>query len=363
MARIAVAMSGGVDSSVTAALLRGAGHEVLGFTLRLGSADGDWQATRACCGLTEVHDARRVADRLDIPHYVLNHAAAFEATVIADFLDEYAAGRTPNPCIRCNQYIKFAAFLDHARALGCEAVATGHYARLDQAPDGRRRLRRGIDATKDQSYVLHTLTQDQLAASLLPLGELTKTRVRALAMEMGLATAAKPDSQEICFVEGRPGDFVARLRPAAVRPGPIVDAAGTVLGRHRGLPYYTVGQRRGLGLGGDEPLFVSELRAADNTLVVAPAADAGRRAMVVEGLNWVSRPEPRAGDGLDGWVQVRYRMKPEPGRLTALGPGRGAIDLAQPVLGVAPGQSAVVYDDQGYVLAGGVIAGTENLAA
>jgi tRNA-specific 2-thiouridylase len=356
MARVAVAMSGGVDSSVAAALLQREGHEVLGFTLRLGSPDGDWEATKACCGLGEVHDARRCADRLDVPHYVLNHGAAFERSVIDDFLDEYAAGRTPNPCVRCNQYIKFAVFLDQARALGCEAVATGHYARLDQASDGRWRLRRGVDPHKDQSYVLHTLTQEQLAATRLPLGSLTKPEVRVIAAELGLPTAHKGDSQEICFVDGDYGEFVAQRRPEAARPGPILSADGTRLGTHRGLAHYTIGQRRGLGLSTAEPLFVTELRAADNAVVVAGAEAAGRSEFEVDALNWLSVAPLGEGVSMDAEVQVRYRMMAVPGSVTALAGFRARVSLAQPVRGVAPGQSAVAYDAEGHVLAGGTIA-------
>ncbi len=367
MAKIAVAMSGGVDSSVAAALLQREGHELLGFTMRLGSSQAGWEATKACCGLSELHDARRVADVLGIPHYVVNHAEAFWRDVVEDFLDEYAAGRTPNPCIRCNQHIKFDLFLQQARALGCEAIATGHYARLEQTGDGAWRLRRGVDPAKDQSYVLHTLTAEQMAATRLPLGGLTKPEVRALAAEFGLPTASKHESQDICFVSGSYGEFVAAHRPEAAQPGPIVDTAGQVLGSHRGLVHYTIGQRKGLGLAGSESWFVVELDAARNTLVVARAEAALRSRFEVRLVAPASRPVAVRPDGITGQeagatkggelyglVQVRYRMKGMPCRVE-LGDGVAAITLDESLRGIAPGQSAVVYDDEGYVLLGGTI--------
>lgn len=356
--KLAVAMSGGVDSSVAAALLCHAGWDVVGFTMRLGTgSEAGWEATNACCGLSELHDARRVADRLGIPHYVLNQTAAFERLVIADFIDEYRRGRTPNPCIRCNQHIKFASFLEHAHAFGCEAVATGHYARLRQAESGRWELWRGSDPQKDQSYVLHTLTQAQMAASRFPLGELTKPEVRRLAESFGLPTADKPDSQEICFVaDGKHAEFVARHAPDAARPGDIVDLDGRVLGRHRGLAHYTVGQRRGLGLDGGEPQFVVELRAVPNQVVVAPEASAGRSVLRVAPLQFVSRAPSAAP--FEALVQVRYRMQPVRCLLTPEGECGQAV-IEKPLRGLAPGQAAVFYDGEGRVLAGGTIAEVE----
>ncbi|MBI5835127.1 MAG: tRNA 2-thiouridine(34) synthase MnmA [Armatimonadetes bacterium] len=369
MAKIAIAMSGGVDSSVAAALLQREGHELLGFTMRLGSANAGWEATKACCGLSELHDARRVADVLGIPHYVVNHAEAFWQDVVEDFLDEYAAGRTPNPCIRCNQHIKFDLFLAQARALGCEAIATGHYARLERGADGVSRLRRGVDAAKDQSYVLHTLTQEQMAATRLPLGGLTKPEVRALAAEFSLPTATKHESQDICFVSGDYAEFVAAHRPDAARPGPIVDAGGRPLGTHRGLVWYTIGQRKGLGLAGPEAWFVTEIDAPSNTLVVGRAEQADRRRFLVrlQGEPVVHmpppQPSPQAGrepddrppGALYGLVQVRYRMKAIPCQIAPADGDAVAVTLTEPLRGIAPGQSAVVYDEQGYVVLGGII--------
>ncbi len=352
--KLAVAMSGGVDSSVAAALLCDAGWDVVGFTMRLGTGgESGWEATNACCGLSELHDARRVADRLGIPHYVLNQTAAFERLVIADFVDEYRRGRTPNPCIRCNQHLKFASFVEHARAFGCQAVATGHYARLRQSPGGRWELWRGIDPGKDQSYVLHTLTQEQMAAARFPLGELTKPAVRALAASFGLPTADKPDSQEICFVAaGRHAEFVAERAPSAAEPGDIVGLDGQVLGRHRGLAYYTVGQRRGLGLPGGErsswwSYAPTGTRSWWRRRPRRPHAVPHRAARIRQpatGRRTVrgSRPGP-------------HRMTPVPCRLSPRG-DFGHVELTSPLQGLAPGQAAVFYDGSGRVLAGGTIA-------
>lgn len=345
-------MSGGVDSSVAAALLVEAGHTVLGFTLRLGH-EGDGHG-RSCCGLADVHDARRVADSLGIDHYVLDLSEVFEREVIADFVAEYARGRTPNPCVRCNQHVKFARLLELARAFDCDQLATGHYARIEpHQSTGRWQLLRGRDTSKDQSYVLWPLTQAQFAATILPLGGLTKGEVRALAGRLGLSTADKPESQDLCFVAGTPAEYVAARRPEAALPGEVVDPTGRVIGRHRGLAHYTVGQRKGLGLAGPEPLFVRELDAAGNRLVVAPAAAAACRRFGLDALNWVSAAP--TGEPLRATAQVRYRMAPVACALSPTG-ASAAVTLDEPLRGVAPGQSAVFYDEAGRVLAGGTIA-------
>ncbi|MDQ3958659.1 MAG: tRNA 2-thiouridine(34) synthase MnmA, partial [Actinomycetota bacterium] len=300
-----VAMSGGVDSSVAAALLVDAGYDVTGIMLKLWTGE-EANANSGCCNLGAAEDARRVADRLGIPFYVLNLAEHFEATVRRDFHEQYAAGRTPNPCVRCNHWVKFDALLERAGALGAEYLATGHYARVRH--DGvRYRLHRGVDASKDQSYVLWMLGQGELSRCLFPVGSQHKTETRAVAEELGLRTARKPDSQEICFV--RDGDFDAYVDehlPEAAVPGPIVDAAGTVVGSHRGIGRYTVGQRRGLGVSLGTPVFVTSIDAARNTLRVGSRTDLGTAGARLDEVSFVD-PSP-----LDGTpVLAQYRAHGE----------------------------------------------------
>ena len=359
MARVVVGMSGGVDSSVTAALLQQAGHDVIGVTLNVWPAlDGmpDTQRDDACCALGAVEDARRVADRLDIPYYVLNFKEVFEEHVIKDFVRTYARGRTPNPCIRCNQFIKFDALLVKARQLGAEFVATGHYARIEHATaaGGRHRLRKAADPTKDQSYVLYVMSQDRLGVALMPLGDRTKAQTRAIAAELGLSVADKPESQDICFVPfKRYGEFLQIYSPEVLQPGPIVNAEGTVLGEHQGLALHTVGQRRGLGVTTGQPLFVTELVADSNTVVVGPAERLLKQTCTVEDAAWIDGALPTAP--VRGLARIRYRAAEVPCTVT---PGAGAGELCvafdQPQRAITPGQALVVYDGE-YVLGGGTI--------
>src|ERR671933_235139 len=264
MARVIVGMSGGVDSSVTAALLKQTGHDVIGVTLNVWPDlpnMPDVQREDACCALGAVEDARRVADKLDIPYYVLNFREVFEDRVIKDFVRTYASGRTPNPCIRCNQFIKFDALLVKARQLGAEYVATGHYARIEHgsSKNSPNRLRKAVDPTKDQSYVLYVMTQPRLGSALMPLGDYAKSDTRRLAAELGLPVANKPESQDICFVPfKRYGEFIELYAPEVLQPGPIVDQQGQQVGEHRGVALHTVGQRRGLGVATGSPVFVTD---------------------------------------------------------------------------------------------------------
>lgn len=349
-----VAMSGGVDSSVSAALLKEEGYEVTGIMLKLWKGE-DQNNNSGCCNLGAAEDARRVADVLDIPFYVFNFADRFEQTVIADFDRTYAEGRTPNPCVRCNQWIKFDALLDRARQLGAEVLATGHYARVAH-DDGRFRLLRGADRTKDQSYVLWMLTQEELAHTRFPVGEIEKTETRRIAAELGLRTAAKPDSQEICFVrEGNLDRYLAEKVPSASTPGPIVGTDGELLGEHRGAARYTIGQRKGLGISLGVPVFVSALDTTTNTVTVG-----GRDALLVSQIDLGETSF--VGAPTEGPVLVQYRSHGEvyPGVLR--GGGEWTIAFDEPVEAVALGQSAVFYSPvcPEEVLGGGVISRTRS---
>jgi tRNA-uridine 2-sulfurtransferase len=367
VARVVVGMSGGVDSSVAAALLQQQGHEVIGIMLRLWSEpateDGLEPVTEnKCCSLESMTDARRVAAQLDIPFYVVNVEQPFQHTIVEHFYDEYVAGRTPNPCLRCNRHIRFTLLLERALAIGAEYLATGHYVRVDDDPEtGLRRLRRGVDDSKDQSYVLHVLSQWQLRHALFPLGELTKPQVRALAGELGLPVATKAESQELCFVAGndyrgfirRYGTATGRAAPA---PGAIVDGAGNVLGRHEGLANYTIGQRKGLGVTAREPLHVLRLDAPRNAVVVGPAAALEQDTVTVEGVAFQSGTWPE--QPFDALVKLRYKAPAVPATVIPLPEARAEVRLSLPQRAITPGQAAVFYAAPSgeQVLGGGLIA-------
>jgi tRNA-specific 2-thiouridylase len=352
-------MSGGVDSSVAAALLSEQGHDVIGLSMQLYPSTGAGQATDAgdvfgtCCTLDDLNDARRVADAIGIPHYILNFERQFQDTVISNFVREYAAGRTPLPCAHCNSDLKFATLLDRARGLGAEQVATGHYARVEQAADGRWLLRRSGDPDKDQSYFLFSLTQDQLARAAFPVGSLTKTEVRVQARRLGLKVAEKPDSQEICFVPG--GDyaaFVARKEPAVARAGAIVDTHGRVLASHEGVHRFTVGQRKGLGVSGAAPLYVLKIEAESGQVTVGPRAALDQATLTASGVNWVSAEAPSAWTRVA--AQIRHRHRAAAGRVRALDVDRAEFVFDQPQPAVTPGQAVVFYDGD-LVVGGGWI--------
>ncbi len=353
-ARVVVAMSGGVDSSVTAALLKRDGYDVVGVTLQLYDQGALARKKGACCAGQDIHDARRVAERLGIPHYVLDYEARFRERVIADFAAVYARGETPIPCIRCNERIKFADLLTTARELGADALATGHYVRRVDGVAGPE-LHRAVDASRDQSYFLFATTREQLAFLRFPLGDLEKREVRAWAAEFGLAVAEKPDSQDICFV--RDGDYakaVAAARPDAARPGEIVDREGRVLGRHDGVIHFTIGQRKGLGLSGTgEPLFVLALDAGAARVVVGPRECLRIRNIRLRDVNWLAAPS----QARDCVVKVRSTRPGVAARVTPLADGAAAIDIAGGEESVAPGQACVFYEANGTrVLGGGWIA-------
>jgi tRNA-specific 2-thiouridylase len=355
--RIVIAMSGGVDSSVAAALVARAGHEAVGVTMQLYS--GTASRKGACCAGQDIQDARRVAASLNIPHYVLDYEARFREKVIADFADTYARGETPVPCVRCNERVKFTDLLEAAKELGADALATGHYVRRIEGAHGAE-LHAAAEDARDQSYFLFTTTAAQLDFLRFPVGDLPKPQVRALAAELGLITADKPDSQDICFVpDGRYTNVIDRLRPNAARPGEIVDVSGAVLGRHDGITHFTVGQRKGLGLSGnEEPLFVLKLDAANARVVVGPRAALAASAITLREVNWLA---PVSG-AFDCAVKVRSMRPPVPARVMPLDGGGARVELLAPEDAVAPGQACVFYDGS-RVLGGGWIAAGEAAAA
>jgi tRNA-specific 2-thiouridylase len=355
--KVAIAMSGGVDSSVAAALLLEQGYEVVGITMQLWPRAEEYERpgdTAACCSLSAVEDARRVAAHLGISHYLLNLRDIFEAEVIDNFCCEYVHGRTPNPCIRCNQKIKFEALLRRVEEIDADYLATGHYARLEfDRTRARYIIRRGLDERKDQSYFLYAMTQKQIARTLMPLGGLTKERTRELAAYYGLPVATKAESQEICFIPDNDyAAFVAQRDPAAVMPGDIVDTAGRVLGRHQGIIRYTVGQRRGLGIASDRPLYVVDIDAGNNRVVIGPEEELFRHCLTVTEINWVALSDLE--NRREAEVALRYRMQAAPAVIEPSEGRQVAITFAEPQRAVTPGQSAVFYHGD-TVLGGGII--------
>lgn len=361
--RVVAAMSGGVDSSVTAALLHHAGYDVVGVTLQLYDHGAALQKKGACCAGQDIYDARRVSDALGIPHYVLDYENRFREQVMEDFADTYLAGSTPIPCVRCNQTVKFKDLLQTARELGADCMATGHYIRRAIGPNGPE-LARAADADKDQSYFLFATTQEQLDFLRFPLGGMKKDNVRKVAAALGLEVAAKPDSQDICFVPtGKYTSIVEKLRPGAVEPGEIVHLDGRVLGKHDGVIKYTVGQRRGLGIASGDPLYVVKLDAPARKVIVGPREALDTAALTMGETNWLGEGslEEACQAELPALARVRSTRPPTPGRMAMVG-GQPGFVFDDPEEGVAPGQACVIYDANGAarVLGGGFITSTRS---
>jgi len=354
--RVVVAMSGGVDSSVAAALLVRAGYQVQGLMLRLWSEPAGCPADQrpnGCCTPDQLADARQVAEILGVPFQTLDVSDLFRRAVVADFIHVYAAGQTPNPCLVCNRRVRFGFLLDQAKAMGADYLATGHYVRRRPAGVGYQLLR-GVDAAKDQSYVLYMLNQSHLPHLLFPAGTYTKVQIRALAHKYRLPVAAKPDSQDICFLaDGDYRRFLRQHAPQAMRPGPILDQRGRVLGQHQGLPAYTIGQRKGLGVSAPEPLYVLGNNPARNALIVGPKDAVGRRQLATRDTQWVAG-RPPAGGPFSAEVKIRYRARPLPAAITPGPNGRATIHLKHPLFDITPGQAAVFYQGE-LCLGGGTI--------
>ena len=353
MDKVLIAMSGGVDSSVAAFLMKEQGCQCIGATMKLfHNEDIGVKRTKTCCSLEDVEDARSVAFRLGIPYYVFNFSDDFKGQVIDRFIAAYERGATPNPCIDCNRYLKFERLYERARILGCDAIVTGHYARIEQE-NGRWLLKKSLDESKDQSYVLYSLTQEQLAHTRLPLGVMHKSETRRIAEEQGFYNADKPDSQDICFVpNGDYAGFIARFTGHDCSAGDFVDEDGHVLGRHKGIVHYTVGQRKGLGIAADAPLYVKQIDAASNRVVLSGNESLFSRELTANDFNWIAYDVPPRE--LRASARVRYHQREQAATVTVLGDGRVHLVFDEPQRAITPGQAVVLYDGDS-VLGGGTI--------
>jgi tRNA-uridine 2-sulfurtransferase len=352
--RVVVAMSGGVDSSVAAALLVEQGYDVVGMMMRLWSEETvAGGAHNRCCTPDQMHDARRIADKLGIPFYVLDTKEVFRSKIVEFFIDQHREAVTPNPCMECNRHIRFDWLLNNALALDADYLATGHYARIDRSEGGKFRLRRGVDESKDQSYVLSVMGQEQLSHTLFPVGEFPKADVRKIAERFGLPTASKQDSQDLCFLgDGDYRRFLTVYAPEIMQPGPIVLKTGEVIGEHTGLANYTIGQRKGLGVTHPEPLYVIATNPYRNALVVGTRTDLGGDTLTAKRMNWVSGETPT--EPFRAEVKIRYKAKAIPAWIEPLPDKRMAVTFDEPLRDITPGQGAVVYDGD-VCLGGGII--------
>ena len=354
MEKALIAMSGGVDSSVAALLTKNKGFECIGCTMKLFSNDliSLTLEESKCCSLNDIEDARSVANKLEIPYYVFNFSDDFKSKVVDKFVFSYENGMTPNPCIDCNKYLKFAKLFERSKELGCDYVVTGHYARVEF--DGNKYiLKKALDETKDQSYVLYSLTQEQLSHVLFPLGSLSKTETRKIALDNGFVNARKKDSQDICFVpDGDYVSFLKRYTKKEYAPGNYIDLEGNVLGNHKGIIKYTIGQHKGLGISTEEPLYVGEVDIKNNTVTLVKNADLYKKDLLVKNFNWISGEKPSGQ--ISCLAKVRYRQKEQEAVATPLGKGMVKIEFKDPQRAITPGQSAVLYDGD-VVIGGGEI--------
>ncbi|MCD7745251.1 MAG: tRNA 2-thiouridine(34) synthase MnmA [Lachnospiraceae bacterium] len=353
--RVVVGMSGGVDSSVAAYLLKEAGCDVIGVTMQIWQQESEEEmsANGGCCGLGAAEDAARVAQMLGIPHYVMNFRDEFRKKVIDYFIEEYQAGRTPNPCIACNRYVKWESLLTRSLQIGADCIATGHYARVEQLPNGRYAIRRSVTAAKDQTYALYNLTQEQLSRTMMPVGAYDKPQIRAIAEKIGLLVAHKPDSQEICFVpDGDYAGFIEKTSGYSSPPGNFVTADGTILGRHRGITHYTIGQRKGLNLALGHSVFVTEIRPGTNEVVIGEAEDVFTDHLICDHLNFMSIPD-LSGE-LRVTAKIRYNHSGASAVVRRRSEDQAEVLFEEPVRAVTPGQAVVFYDGE-YVAGGGVI--------
>ena len=356
-ARVVVALSGGVDSSVAAALLSKEGYQVIGVTMQLDPWDKQVFETDnhgRCCQHEAVEDAKRVAYKLGILHYVMNFKNIFNQKVIADFCREYSLGKTPNPCIRCNQYIKFDALLKRAKEFDANFVATGHHARIEQnEASARYLLKKGADQRKDQSYFLYTLTQEQLGHILLPVGTVTKEQVREIARKLEIPVAAKPESQELCFIpDADYPKFIREFIPQAVKPGPIVDKQGNIIGEHQGIIFYTIGQRKGLGIAAQKPLYITTIVHEHNAIVVGDKEEVYGTELIASGLNWISLTELK--EPLTAKAKIRYQHNEAEAEITPVDTDKASVRFKEPQMAIAPGQAVVFYNGD-TVIGGGTI--------